>query len=102
MALGDFDGDGVESLVVGAPAPWVGVPGLVYVFDEPLQPGELTAADAVAIYRGEEPDANTGFSVAACDTDGDGRDELVVGAPRVDHSEDVRDAGVFYWLADVP
>jgi len=74
------------------------LPGLVYVFDDPLRPGDLTAGDAIAILRGEEPNATTGFSLAACDTDGDGRDELVIGAPRVDHSEKVYDAGVFYWL----
>jgi len=102
LALGDFDGDGTKSLVVGAPASKLWLPGLVYVFDEPLQPGELTAADAVAIYRGEEPNATTGFSIAACDTDRDGRDELVVGAPRVDYSGEIRDAGVFYWLDEVP
>lgn len=43
LALADFDGDGTKSLVVGAPA-GLNLPGLVYVFDEPLQPGELTAA----------------------------------------------------------
>lgn len=102
LALADFDGDGTKSLVVGAPANGLWLPGLVYLFDEPLRPGDLTAADAVAIYRGEELDALAGRDLVACDTDRDGRDELVVGAPRVDRSEEDWDAGAIYWIAEVP
>ena len=79
-AVGDLDGDGREDLAVGAPyADNTGADaGRVYIFlgADPL-PG---AADIVL--DGPQPGGRFGWSIAGLgDFDGDGRDDLAVGAP---------------------
>lgn len=82
----DHDGDGHLDLAVSAPSDPSFVrdrPGLLYVFPGPLGPGTLDLArDAGVVYRGEQPGAWLGGgAMDGCDLDGDGDDELVVGAP---------------------
>jgi hypothetical protein len=79
-AVGDLDGDGREDFAVGAPdADNAGADaGRVYIFlgADPL-PG---AADIVL--DGPQPGGRFGWSIAGLgDFDGDGRDDLAVGAP---------------------
>lgn len=85
VAILDHDGDGLDDLAVGAPSdPFFGPerPGLVYVFPGPLGPGTLDpATDAAVVYADDLPFALFGSSLAGCDLDGDGADELVIGAP---------------------
>jgi hypothetical protein len=103
IATGDFNSDGIQDVAVGAPdadvpddpAPRVDA-GAVYIifgrlnFTSPTvidtNPAALSHADV--IIRGSSADPGTpdalGFAVAAGDVDGDGTDDLVVGAPGAD------------------
>ena len=83
LAAGDFDGDGYDDLAVGAPEENRGTDydrGSVHVFrggPEGLTPW-ATLVDATSITGS----FRFGQELAAGDVDGDGRDELVVAAPR--------------------
>lgn len=79
-ARADLDGDDKPDIVVGAPGNET-MPGRVYVFlsgsfsQGPPQPA--------LVITGEQPGDQFGWSVeSAGDLDGDGSDELLVGAPR--------------------
>jgi len=90
-AGGDFDGDGVPDFAVGAKGytefdeegQALLYPGIVTTEDEPPEPGRFT---------GTQPLAFAGFSVVLVqDMNGDGYDEMVVGATGVEEIEDVED-----------
>ena len=114
LATGDFNGDGHDDLAIGAPqeggtqTPELGVVGgsvtVLY-----LAPGGQRALDADVIVQGRDgyPNADEsgdsfGFALASGDFDGDGYDDLAIGA----YTEDigpVEDAGgvlVVYGSAD--
>ncbi|AQZ70683.1 hypothetical protein BKM31_26580 [[Actinomadura] parvosata subsp. kistnae] len=84
LAVGDFNGDRCADLAVGVSEEFVGerVPGgdgngVVQVFDG--GPGGLVAGKELKL---DKPSSDRfGASLAAGDLDGDGKDELVVGAP---------------------
>lgn len=109
VASGDVDGDGASDIVIGAPGADASAPtrvdaGAVFVVLGPGASGTLPgpAAD-ITIYGAKgDPDATSnspapgtdlddpggllGTSVATGDIDGDGADDLVVGAPFEDGS----------------
>ena len=75
VTLGDLGGDGVPDLIVGAP----GGAGGVYVLPGPLN-GVLTPSGGIVL-SGETPGDEAGSSIASgCDVNGDGADDLIVGA----------------------
>lgn len=82
MTTGDFSGDGVPDIVLGKPCTDVGgsQSGTAYVVYGPLA-GDLDLSAANARLDGDFA-ILLGYAVAnAGDTDGDGNDDLLVGAP---------------------
>ncbi len=76
LALGDVDADGRADLLVGVPtaSPEMPEQGHLLLFPGATMP-------AVSSWQGAEPRAALGASVAMLDINGDGRDELLAGAP---------------------
>jgi hypothetical protein len=90
----DLDGDGRADLVVGAPGA-AARPGRVYVY---LASGfsQTGGPSPAVIIEGEQPGDAFGWAVqSAGDLDQDGRDELLVSAPRYDAGS-MMDAGRVY------
>jgi len=71
LALGDFDGDGVPDLLVGAP------PSRVYLYRGPLAPGAAPTATIPAPLGS----AAFGSALAAANVDGALGDEALIGDP---------------------
>jgi hypothetical protein len=82
VSVGDFNGDGISDVTVGAPDNGAGGvrSGRAYTFLGPLS-GTIAAANADSIVTGSNQD-QLGMSVAGGDINADGGTDLIVGAPQ--------------------
>jgi hypothetical protein len=99
LAAGDFNGDGVADLAIGAPfksghAPGAGAALVIYGSGTGLLPGgsQLWNQDSAGVPGVERPGDQLAWSMTAGDFNGDGDDDLAVGNP-FDDVDGVPDAG---------
>ncbi len=92
LGTGDINGDGVDDLLVGTQDRVAGEVALVY---RPGVPDTLVSADAT--FQGQVLDDDFGAALATGDLDGDGQDELIVGAPGYDEGSASRAGKVYLW-----
>lgn len=96
FTVGDFNGDGTDDLVTGAPRagrPWVGGVALFRGTPDGLRPAAAQYVPGNAAGLPVRPETDGfGAVLAAADFDNDGRDDLAVGYPR-DHFGSVYFAG---------
>ncbi len=90
VAAGDVDGDGNDDVIVGAPySPSPYFRGEAFVF---LSYDSIRFTSVITLTEPErQNDAQFGMSVAAGDVDGDGKDDVIVGAPQASPGDPVVD-----------
>ncbi|OGR99859.1 MAG: hypothetical protein A2V88_10815 [Elusimicrobia bacterium RBG_16_66_12] len=113
LATGDFNGDGRDDLLIGAPL--ADGPGntrtdageAYVIFGSPAMDSSIDLAKGTAMLTvlGDNPSGNLGFTVASGDINGDGMDDLLVGArfagPAADGQAGEGEAYVIYGRPDL-
>ena len=96
FARADTDGDGFEDLVLGAGLLGSGgYPGGAYLFTGALS-GAMTSLDATGTVLSDADDAAGRVVASPGDVDGDGLDDLLLGAPRQNSSSTYPGPGQAY------
>ena len=96
LANGDYDGDGYNDMVLGAPVTDDNR-GMVYVVEGPVS-GDYDDTDVDLELRAEDEDSYLGYGLAlSVDANDNGRAELLVGAPQAEGGK-----GVVYVLDGSP
>lgn len=98
LTSGDFDNDGRDDLVVGAPGEAPGSDpksGIVFVFKGGANKLEAWVGLDQQGLGSNENDDQFGFSLTTGDFDGDGTDDFVVGAPGEAPGSDLKSGYVF-------
>ena len=101
---GDFDGDGLDDFLVGAPRVHRGRPGRAYVVFGSEKASDVALGDlgrrGVRMSGGPDRDYAGGSVAPVGDVDDDGYDDVLIGAPWGDFGE--RSAGVTYLVRGAP
>jgi hypothetical protein len=89
LATGNFDGDDLADVAVGAPSADFGAlkaPGIVYLIPGAAPLKGVVVASGVAAWTANGTDSGdaAGSSLAMGDVNGDGRADLIIGAPGAD------------------
>ena len=86
---GDFNGDGINDLVIGANGAGKNNEGRIYIFYGKKLTGNLSASTADLIINGENRQDNFGWSISFdSDLNDDGKTDLLVGALTADNGFD--------------
>jgi len=96
VAVGDFNGDGIDDLILGArfgdgadnSRETLGEAYVIFGASDLAGTVDLAAGEQDLTIFGERTGDNLGFSVAAADLNGDGVDDIIVSAPM---SEGIKD-----------